>query len=95
MNLMDTIKCQRLFFDGAMGTLLQEEGLGAGELPELWNLTHPQVVEAIHRRYLDAGCNLLKVNTFGANRLKMAGCGYSVQEIISSAVSHAKRAAQG
>ncbi len=95
MNLMETIQRRRLFFDGAMGTLLQEEGLKAGELPELWNLTHPQVVEGIHRRYLDAGCNLLKTNTFGANRLKLAGCGYCVEEVVASAVSHAKSAAKG
>ncbi len=95
MSLMETIRRRRLFFDGAMGTLLQEEGLKAGELPELWNLTHPDVVEAIHRQYLDAGCNLLKTNTFGANRLKLAGCGYRVEEIVASAVSHARHAAKG
>ncbi len=94
MDLMEYLKENRLFFDGAMGTLLQEQGLAAGELPELWNLSHGEVVESIHRRYLDAGCNLLKTNTFGANRFKLAGCGHSVPEIVSSAVSHAKRAVQ-
>lgn len=94
MDLMEYLKENRLFFDGAMGTLLQEQGLAASELPELWNLSHGEVVESIHRRYLDAGCNLLKTNTFGANRFKLAGCGHSVPEIVSSAVSHAKRAVQ-
>ncbi len=59
------------FFDGAMGTMLQQAGLGPGEKPELWNLTHPQVVQSIHGAYLDAGVDLLKSNTFGANRLKL------------------------
>ena len=93
MKLLEYMMKNRLFFEGAMGTLLQEQGLGAGELPELWNLSRGDAVESIHRRYLDAGCSLLKANTFGANRLKLAGCGHSVQEIVGSAVSHAKRAA--
>ncbi len=59
-----------VMLDGGMGTLLQEAGLGAGELPERWNLTHPAAVEAIHRAYLDAGSHVVSTNTFGANRLK-------------------------
>ncbi len=43
---------QPVFIDGAMGTLLQENGLAAGEIPELWNLTHPAVLSDIHEAYL-------------------------------------------
>ena len=43
-----------LYFDGGMGTLLQEKGLAPGELPETWNLEHPEVIREIHRRYIEA-----------------------------------------
>lgn len=64
---------QPIFIDGAMGTLLQEKGLAAGEIPELWNLTHPAVLSDIHAAYLKAGCDIIEANTFGANRIKLQG----------------------
>ena len=64
---------QPVFIDGAMGTLLQEKGLAAGEIPELWNLTHPAVLSDIHEAYLQAGCDIIEANTFGANRIKLHG----------------------
>ena len=79
-----------LFFDGAMGTMLQKNGLKTGELPENMNLTHPQVLLKIHKEYLDAGCNVITTNTFGANSLKFN----NVDEIISSAVSLAKKSTE-
>ena len=75
-----------LFFDGAMGTMLQKNGLKTGELPENMNITHPEVLLKIHQEYLDAGCNVITTNTFGANSLKFN----NMNEIISSAVSLAK-----
>lgn len=81
-----------VFFDGAMGTILQQNGLGAGELPELWNLDRPELIEQIHRDYLAAGADIVKTNTFGGNAVKLRGCGHSVREIVSAAVSHARRA---
>lgn len=77
-----------LFFDGAMGTMLQKNGLKTGELPENMNLTHPEVLLKIHKEYLDAGCNVITTNTFGANSLKFN----NVEEIITSAVSLVKKA---
>lgn len=41
MTIREEMTKRRLFFDGGMGTMLQERGLAGGELPELWNLTHP------------------------------------------------------
>ncbi len=76
-----------LFFDGAMGTMLQKNGLKTGELPENMNITNPQVLLKIHKEYLDAGCNVVTANTFGANGLKFD----NVEEIITSAVSLAKK----
>ena len=59
------------FFDGSMGTMLQSMGLGAGELPELLNLTDSEKVLAVHRAYAQAGSEYITTNTFGANRLKI------------------------
>ncbi|MCR5844434.1 MAG: homocysteine S-methyltransferase family protein [Oscillospiraceae bacterium] len=84
-----------LILDGAMGTMLQAAGLPAGQLPELWNLTHPETVAAIHRRYVEAGSRVLYTNTFGANRLKTAGCGHSPAELVTGAVRCAREAAAG
>jgi methionine synthase I (cobalamin-dependent) len=57
--------------DGAMGTMLFASGLPQGELPQLWNLEHPDRVASIHRQYLEAGSKLLLTNTFSANRFRM------------------------
>ncbi|MBQ7319047.1 MAG: homocysteine S-methyltransferase family protein [Clostridia bacterium] len=61
------------YMDGGMGTQLQARGLGAGELPELWNLNRPEDVTAIHRAYFAAGAHVVTTNTFGANALKYTG----------------------
>jgi len=52
-----------LLFDGAMGTMLQERGLAAGELPELLNLSDPDGVRAIHAAYVEAGADVVTTNT--------------------------------
>ncbi|WP_178006595.1 homocysteine S-methyltransferase family protein [Mediterraneibacter sp.] len=83
-----------LFFDGGMGTLLQEKGLAPGELPETWNLTHPQEICEIHRRYIESGSEIILTNTFGANALKFHDDSCSLEEIINAAVSHVKTAEQ-
>ena len=83
-----------LFFDGGMGTLLQEEGLFPGELPETWNLTHPEVIRKIHRKYIEAGSDIILTNTFGANALKFHDETFSLKEIVESAVSHVQAAAE-
>ena len=67
--------------DGGMGTLLQANGLMGGELPELWNLTHPEVLLKIQSDYVNAGCDILTANMFGANRLKLEKTGHTVQEV--------------
>ena len=70
MNVLDEMKVRRLYCDGGMGSLLQAAGLAAGELPERWNLSHPEVITDVHRKYLAAGADIMTTNTFGANRLK-------------------------
>lgn len=81
-----------LFFDGGMGTLLQEKGLAPGELPETWNLTHSEEIYKIHRQYIEAGSDIILTNTFGANALKFHDDSCSLEEIIKAAVSHVKKA---
>ena len=90
MCIREFLKNNLLYLDGGMGTLLQSEGLAAGELPERLNLTRPELIRRIHKDYFDAGSNVVSTNTFGANALK-----YSEQEldlIIKSAVENAKAA---
>lgn len=82
-----------LYFDGGMGTLLQEKGLQAGELPEIWNLTHMEEVIEIHRDYFEAGSDIVLTNTFGANALKFQDSEYELEDIVTAAVIHVKEAA--
>lgn len=89
MNILQEMKQRHLFFDGGMGSLLQARGLKAGELPERWNLTHPEEICEIHRLYLQAGADIITTNTFGANGLKY---GKELEEIVKSAVGHAREA---
>ena len=72
MNIKEYIRNNILYLDGGMGTLLQAQGLLPGELPEHWNITHPDVITDIHRKYYDAGSNVVNTNTFGANILKFS-----------------------
>ena len=67
-------KTEIRILDGAMGTMLQAAGLPMGELPELWNITHPERVSEVQRRYLDARSHVLYTNSFGANRYKAKDC---------------------
>ena len=75
-------------FDGAMGTMLQARGLPAGAFPETYNLTHPDVVLAVHKAYVEAGADVVTANTFGANPFKMRGM--DVKKIITEGVRIAK-----
>ena len=80
------------YFDGAMGTILQEKGLQPGELPELWGISHREEIVAIHRSYLEAGADFLKANTFGANRFKLEGSGHTVEEVVTAGIENALQA---
>ena len=90
MDIRDFMKENFVILDGGMGTLLQEAGLKPGELPERWNVTHPETVTAIHKAYFDAGSNVVLSNTFGANGLKYDDA--ELEQIISAALANAKKA---
>ena len=92
MGIKERLGKELLFFDGGMGTLLQAEGLAPGELPETWNIRHPKKVEKIHRKYYEAGSDVVLTNTFGANACKFHDESYSLEEVIKAAVENAKKA---
>lgn len=94
MNIRERLGKELLFLDGGMGTLLQTEGLAPGELPETWNIEHPEKVEAIHRRYYEAGSDVVLANTFGANVCKFHDDRYTVEEVIRAGIANAKRAGE-
>lgn len=81
-----------VFWDGAMGTMLQAKGMEMGGIPEMLNFDKPDWIEEIHSAYVNAGSQIVCANTFGCNRYKMAKTGKSVAEIISAAVGIAKKA---
>lgn len=88
MDIREELGRRIIFFDGGLGSLLQERGLKPGELPETWNLTRPEVLYDIHRAYLDAGADIILANTFGANGFKYD----NLEEMVTAAVVNAKKA---
>ena len=92
-ELMEEIRKRIVFFDGGTGSLLQANGLKPGELPETWNILHPEIVTKLHYDYLEAGADIVKTNTFGANGLKFNDAGeYGLDEIVTAAMENAKKA---
>ena len=81
-----------IFYDGAMGTMLQKFGLKPGDKPDLMNITAPEAVENVHKMYIEAGSDIICTNTFGSNALNLEGTGYTVEQIITAAVQNAKSA---
>ncbi len=88
MNFREFLKNNRVYLDGGTGTLLQAQGLAAGELPERWNLTHASEIVALHESYFNAGSNVVCTNTFGANTLHFDDA--ELEKIICAAVENAK-----
>ena len=83
-------------FDGAMGTMLQQRGLLAGQSPEELNIIMPDVVESVHLDYLRAGADILITNTFGGSRIKLQEYGLEQQlaEINRRAIEIARSACE-
>ncbi|MDW8802091.1 homocysteine S-methyltransferase family protein [Clostridium sp. A1-XYC3] len=88
-----SLKDRFMFFDGAMGTMLQREGLKVGELPESLNITNPDIIRKIHRQYIEAGSDVVITNTFGANELKYSNSQFLIEEVITAGVKVAREAA--
>ncbi len=94
MNILELLGSRIVFFDGGTGTLLQQKGLQAGELPEIWNIEKKQALIEIHQNYFESGSDIVLTNTFGANRIKLHDIHYSIEQIITAAVENAKTAAK-
>lgn len=92
LNILNELGKKMLFFDGGMGTMLQAKGSLPGEITELWNITRPDDVLDVHCQYLEAGADVITANTFGASRIKLAGSGYSPEEVISAGIGLVKEA---
>jgi 5-methyltetrahydrofolate--homocysteine methyltransferase len=92
--LLEALREHRLVCDGAMGTQLMLAGLESGNCGELWNLTHPERVLAIQRRYVEAGADCLITNTFGGSplMLKRHGADQDLRNINQAGVHIAKQA---
>lgn len=88
IDILQKIKQGIVYFDGAMGSLLQKSVLNSGEAPELLNINNPEVIKDIHMQYLNVGSDIISTNTFGANSLKFE----NYAEIIKSGVKIAKDA---
>lgn len=95
MDFKKLLQKEFVSLDGAMGTMLQARGLKMGETPEILNIEKPEILAEIHKEYIAAGADIIYANTFGANRYKLEGCGYGVDEIIKAGIKNAKQACEG
>ncbi len=86
MNLKHKLGTKILFFDGAMGSMLQGYIAEHPQLPEQINLTNPALITDIHKQYLSAGCDIITANTFGAYCTKFD----NVEDIIAAAIKNAR-----
>jgi methionine synthase I (cobalamin-dependent)/5,10-methylenetetrahydrofolate reductase len=83
--------------DGAMATMLYSSGTFINRCFDELNLSSPDLVRQIHRDYADSGAEILETNTFGANRLRLAGFGFSekLRAINEAGVRLAREASRG
>lgn len=98
MSFVQYIKSRKhLLFDGAMGSMILQQGLKAGMSPELWNLKKARVIKNIHKSYVDAGAHVITTNTFGGNSIRLSHFGLEekTEELNMKGVKIARSAARG
>ena len=95
MNITEALKTRRIYFDGAMGSMIDPADIPEGSIPESMLLRCPEKIESIHRAYIDAGADVIITATFGANRAKLSKYGMDVKEIYDAGVRCVKKAAEG
>jgi len=93
-KFLEELNKRALVMDGAMGTQLMERGIRPEDCFDAVNLKNPEVVEEIHRAYVEAGADIIETNTFGANALKLSDYGLEkrVKEINIEAAKLARKA---
>ncbi|HUT81047.1 MAG TPA: homocysteine S-methyltransferase family protein [Candidatus Bathyarchaeia archaeon] len=91
-SILDLLKNRVVVLDGAMGSMLIDEGLPAGLPPENWNVERPEIIQKIQKSYYDAGSDAVLTNTFGGTRIKLAALKHvdKVEEYNSAAVENAR-----
>jgi len=92
IKFRDLIGKKIIYLDGGMGSVLQQKGLQAGELPEILNITNPQLIQEIHYEYYLSGSNVTYSNTFGANKLKYEDTEHDYKELIVAAIDNVRAA---
>lgn len=92
LSILDILGKRIVFFDGGTGTLLQEKGLQAGEIPELWNINRADDVVDIHKKYFESGADIVLANTFGGNGIKLHDTDKTVEEIVTAAINNVNKA---
>lgn len=92
MKFREALQSRPLIFDGAYGTMFLNAGLKLGDMPEMWNLTEPDKVRDIHEAYIEAGCDIVKANTFGVHAGKSEGTGVTVEGLVDKALDLAEEA---
>ncbi|MDO4288511.1 MAG: homocysteine S-methyltransferase family protein [Eubacterium sp.] len=92
MKFTEALKQGRLYFDGALGSLMQARFKEIGPFPEILSITEPEKMQAIHREYVEAGADVISTNTFGAFSHKLAESGYTQAAVVQAAVDNARAA---
>ncbi len=96
MNLKKRLSKSMIIGDGAMGTMLYQHGFFGNTCFDELNLTRPELIESIHREYLETGCDVIETNSFGANSFKLARFGLAdEQDAINLAAAELARGASG
>ena len=80
-----------VFFDGGIGTMIQKTGYTDYDIPEDLSIEKPEIIEDIHKQYLEAGANVLTANTFGALPLKLISAKYTCKEYIEAEIALQKK----
>ena len=79
MKFNEALKNKILVSDGAMGTMLQYNGLPVGHCPEEWNISNPEIIASIHKQYFKAGADIVETNSFGGNKFRLKHYGFEDQ----------------
>lgn len=96
-KLLERLKEEILVCDGAMGTMLMSKGMPEGSCPDYWGIKNKKLLISIHKAYIDAGCDMIITNTFGANsiKLKRFRLQRKTKDLNKRAVEVARQAAEG
>jgi len=94
-NIIEKMLDTPLVFDGAMGTVIYEKGVFINACYDELNITRPNLIKSIHQEYIDAGCDVILTNTFGANKFKLEKFGFTnkIYDINYAGAKIAKEAA--